>query len=96
MSFQSGQTHRVHLAPVLEIPAQRRESLCQPEPRVLPVGKDLFQSLSNRRQDPCLPLARPGPALAEDCLEDVADRRTLRAGLRSRNQVKPGSWGRRL
>lgn len=56
----------------------RRAPMGQPEPPVLPVGGDLLRYAPQTRQEPRLRVAMPRPALAENPLENVADRHPLR------------------
>src|ERR1700722_282209 len=65
-------------SPVQQVPAQRRASLGQLESRILSMGGDLLHGASRQGQEPCLRFARLGPALVENCLEDVAGAHALR------------------
>ncbi len=64
---------RLFAPPMQQVTAQCRASLGQLEPRVLSVGGDLLCRASSQGQKSCLRLARLGPALVENRLEDVAD-----------------------
>jgi len=93
VSYQSGKSTRSISGAKCNKPLRSTVHLwAEPQPAFLSVGGGLLRCAASARQEPRMRTALSGPTVAQNPMEDVAERHPVRSRTPYQNQIKHGSW----